>query len=228
VKKIIFTITALLHGAFLFSQVSIGPKMGLAISNLFQDDTRYYNSYVIGSSPYYGFQAGLSLIFETDRTFRPQIELFYFQEGNNYELKHYVGDNHYDFYNLRQNRRYIKANFVFNIGRSWAKHPNFRFYGSPGFSYGYLIASDTELESQTQKAYSYNIDHYNNLVNTNIALFVGFSTGIKIGPGWLELTPRFQVSLVPYRYEYGYPFDIPNFSSNISFSVGYTYLIKPN
>jgi len=204
-----------------YSQISIGPKMGILGTNLDHESGSFYGATIIESKPYYGIQAGASVIIETNRTFRPQLEIFYFQEGNNFEVKHYSENNNFDLYNIRQNRRYLRTNIVFNIGRAWTKHPNFRLYGAPGISLGYLIGYDTEPEYQPKNQRI----NYSDLAKTNFAVFVGFAAGYKIGPGWLEFSPRVQVSLVPYRYEPSSWFDTPLFSANISFSIGYTFLI---
>ena len=225
-KNLILTILILFQGTFIFSQLSIGPKTGLVISNLAQDDGYYYGASVIDSKPYCGFQAGVSIIIETYKTFRPQLEIFYFQEGNNYDVGYYYGANDYDFYNIQQNRRYLRSNIVFNIGRAWAKYPNFRLYGTPGLSIGYLIGYNTEPEYQPKNSQNYKRINYSDLYIANLAIFIGFGAGYKFGPGWFEFSPRLQVSLVPYRYEPLEGRDSPCFSSNVSFNIGYTFLIE--
>lgn len=212
------TLLFLLLQLSVFAQMSIGPKIGMSYCNDWISNSKYADyQTIISKEPYYGMNAGLSLILENESVARFHLEFMYSKVGSKYLIKD-VQNSYIETFSLVQDRSYIKSNILLDIGREWSEYPNFRIYGQVGFYVASLQKATTTIASRQ-------------IIDANLRYwdggFVsGFAVAYKIGRAWISINPRISLGIIPYRSVPAFIFNAWFFNANGSVNIAYHFIIK--
>ncbi len=198
------------------AQFGVGPKAGLVLSydNILSDNfnLKFHQQTFIGSVYNVSFLLGHGDVFH----FQPEI--YYSQMGSRY----YYDDKKTTY---TQERNYIGANFLFDIGFTKDK---FRFYGQPGIYLAFLSSGLIETRRGTNVTYSSLYSGNSIYGNSSFPVDFGFTFGLgiqyKIGNGWLGFNPQYRIGFLPHSFD---EYDVYMFFNKAySLTLSYIFIIN--
>jgi len=206
-KKILLLIAIFATVSLTFAQFQIGPKFGVNFSKQKASDmgdnpftpnmVTDFNADVRNKT---GASIGLMMNIAGNHVFNFQPEFMYVSRG-------YVSVDSLNN-SSRQVNKYLDVNLLFNLGKTTE---NWRVYGIFGPSLDFWLSKATYDKDGKFIDKSDEFDNNTNFFGITVTDFpvdfsfiIGAGFKYKLGPGWLCLSPRYQIGFIPQTlYDFG-------------------------